>query len=486
MRKLFPEGKGLRSALKNDAEVVQLLSDWVARLPVDHSLRWRLDSTLGLLTQRLSWYAKGEEKLHRVLPLKQQLFRLKSVVENRDLSFQVPERRQTVLFITERSHLKQMMPLLAIETFKLKAIFLTTRPKIYRELVAEGIASSFIPPIYSAKKHKAVKTLVREFADDKDCQELMMRAIHDAFQEFAAIENALAKMVRSNKILSIGVGNGLTHEGRFVVQWAKEQSIPTWSVQHGAIGPNPLYRLLSMNKFFAYGQRDARQLAAFGVQSQQIEVTGAVHLQQDMEVDSGHLSRRNAALQIGEGTAWVLVAWSGYGHMTSKAHYEEQLTAVVNWARQHKDVKVVFKLHRKEKQEDYTAILNANDTNISMVAFNDPNHPKNIFYWLYGSGLLITGNSTVAKEAMLAKVPVISLDLRGEYTETDFLRENASAVVSKPSDLAETITSLLPGGEWRAARISKQNDFIGDAYDSRPGVIDRVFTAIGELERQER
>src|SRR5690606_15909963 len=71
--------------------------------------------------------------------------------------------------------------------------------------------------------------------------------------------------------------------------------------------------------------------------------------------------------------------------------------------------------------------------------------PSSIFDWLQGIRLLLTGASTVAVEAMLMRVPVITMDFLSELRNVPFIDHGATYHVRTFAELGATMTIFLRG-----------------------------------------
>jgi len=258
------------------------------------------------------------------------------------------------------------------------------------------------------------------------------------------VETILAteSMVEELAPRAIVVGNDLTLEGRAAALTARRLGTPTLALMHGTVTSDPLQRHHVVDRFLVYGDRSRAELVASGVTADGIAVTGNPQLASRPKPSPETDPRVLQFGQIEAGAPWVLVASSGPGHRTSSSHHEQFIRALQTVAEELPEIRFVVKLHRKDRRENYPA-----DPPFAIVEHGQEGAPRGIFSWLRGPSALITGASTVAIEAMLMTVPVITVDLAGELADVDFISAGATHHANGHREILQHLAGILASSE---------------------------------------
>jgi hypothetical protein len=141
----------------------------------------------------------------------------------------------------------------------------------------------------------------------------------------------------------------------------------------------------------------------------------------------------------------VLLAASGVGINTSLEHHMLLLDAVARLSKQFPQVRFISKLHRmRDKLEYYVQVgQRVPGSRLEPIEFNTLGISNDIYDWLQGCSLVITGASSVANEALLMDVPVVSVDLMGEFLNVNFIQEGATYHATSESELQNIVRTLL-------------------------------------------
>ncbi|HAA19574.1 MAG TPA: hypothetical protein DCR93_04305 [Cytophagales bacterium] len=473
----------LRDTLKDQGQALELLEEWKASASQDGYV---IELARGLLLQRMVWFGRGEEKQNATPAWRRVLFRWKMHQESKGLQQAPPFGVRHFLLATELSHLKQWEPVVKTSSDADCFCVLTTRSKVYRQAVQAGLQVRFIPRT-GKMGNFSISTLTAGLPQPGRFRQWMAQTLMDALKDWSSLSSYLDKHLASLSGITVGVGNNLTHEGRYTTHWAKGKRFSTWSIQHGAIGPNPLYSHLSVNRFFAFSRQDLRQLQLLQVAEERIKLTGAPYRDSEGAQIISHTAR-NGKLDMAEREKYVLVAWSGYGHMTSRAHYFQQMEALFGAIAALPNNTFILKLHRKEKPADYQSYLNPTPPNVRLVPYEDDRFPRDIFFWLEGASALITGNSSVAKEAMDVGVPVISLDIADEYSETDYLKAEVVPVAEGKEEMVAKLKVWQEDPFVLAVQLENQKEFLGEkapeGKEAAQAILEQLEEMLGSPEEK--
>ena len=108
------------------------------------------------------------------------------------------------------------------------------------------------------------------------------------------------------------------------------------------------------------------------------------------------------------------------------------------------EVPIVIKLHRKDRLHYYQeGLRDCGSSNLYVVSHDAYGFPQSIFEWLQGCRIVLTGASTVALEAMVMDVPVITMDFCNEIHDVDFIDAGATIHVRTEEALEEAVREIM-------------------------------------------
>lgn len=266
------------------------------------------------------------------------------------------------------------------------------------------------------------------------------------------------------------VGNDITFEGRGACRVAAAQGVPTAVFMHGSLTGDPLQSQHCADRVLVFGNIHRQELVDQGLPHEQIVVCGAPSLDK-RPVQTGKVHARLAArLDLHDGEPWILVATSGPGNRISHAHHEHVIASLMRLSAALPEVPIVIKLHRKDKLEYYWEGLKDCPSNkIRVVPHDAYGFPREIFEWLQGCSMVLTGASTVALEAMLMDVPVITMDFRNEVYDVDFIKAGATVHVQSTEELESAVRRLLPPNRMPVDLRRNVQSHLEDAYYALDG-----------------
>lgn len=397
------------------------------------------------------------QKPNRSIPNKsrQKAYKVKNYLLNKlaqtikNKKQQIPNQIDFLFFITEPTHFNQLVPVAKHIHLQGRYIFLTPKRKLYNKLIAKNLRcilfdiEGLFPSQEGKKNYKFFQSLWEEELDpEKDKWlitffETQFFNIHRAYQ-------LIQKFIAQHQPRYLFLGNDFDPVSRAVGIAAKHRKIPVGMIQHGLIGKDPINKYHLADQFFVYGGAFEEVLISDGYPKNKIIISGAPYLD---------LLKPNNTVQIHpdivrkfdlKGPQYILIAISGPGHRTSHDHYQKILETLVQWLIHNPRIQYVIKLHRKEKKEDYLNMAaSLGLKSINLASIEDSDLPGSIFEWFNGCQVLITGTSTVAIEAMLRDIPVISLDVMQEYRGIGFIEERACDYVNSLEELQLAVDNFL-------------------------------------------
>ena len=306
-----------------------------------------------------------------------------------------------------------------------------------------------------------------------DALEQAVRSTITQFLPRAAETIATAKAaIDSLRPKALVVGNDLTIEGRAACRVAARREVPTAVFMHGSIAAEPLQALHCADRMLVYGPIHQEQLIGQGLAPEQVAVCGATHLDRVPRQSGATHPLLCQKLGLAAGKPWVLVATSGPGHSISHAHHERVIDAVCRLAAALGDVPIVVKLHRKDRLEYYhPRVERSGAKNLHVVADASvaAGYPATIFDWLQGCSVVLTGASTVALEAMVMDVPVITMDFADEIRGVDFIDAGATTHVRTGDELVAAVRAVLQRPGHEDALVERVRLYLARAFHALDG-----------------
>jgi hypothetical protein len=116
----------------------------------------------------------------------------------------------------------------------------------------------------------------------------------------------------------------------------------------------------------------------------------------------------------------------------------------------------------------YAQTLNERRGRLHVVPYGAAGFPGDIFDWLQGCAALLTGASTVAVEAMLMDVPVVTMDYASEIESADFIQFGATVHVRSGEALIAAVRNILARGAPGETRL-RAEAFLRQAFHALDG-----------------
>ena len=207
-----------------------------------------------------------------------------------------------------------------------------------------------------------------------------------------------------------------------------------------------------------------------GIDESRVVICGAPYLD-SLPRQTGRVHPDLARLlEIGPGQPYVLVATSGPGHRVSHHGHTLVIEQLIRLSNQFSEAVFAVKLHRKDQPDFYRQVANRlGPHRLRIVPFGAREYPEDIFDWLQGCRVLLTGASTVATEAMLMDVPVITMDFCDEIHGIDFIDAGATMHVTSGERLDERFRAVLDREQPVEQLKAKVAEYLRDSFFALDG-----------------
>jgi len=308
-------------------------------------------------------------------------------------------------------------------------------------------------------------------------QQIIMAQLRRCLQQqlapaYEAIAFAQA-MLQTAEPSVLVVGNDITIEGRAGVLTARKQGIQTATLMHGTVAGHAHHRVHLVDCMLTFGTADRAFFLSMGMLPERVQVCGAPYLDERPR-QTGKLHpdvRRFLGSRAGD--PCVLVATSGPGFSISHAHHIQTIEHVMRLSALLPEVTFIAKLHPKDRLSYYQqAKAQVPDSRLRMVPHGTRGVPTDIFDWLQGCNIVLTGASTVAREALLMDVPVVTMDFANEVHGIDFIDAEATLHVTSPEALEASVRSLVADGPPKEMKARVLN-FLENSFHKLDGQASR-------------
>jgi DNA-binding transcriptional regulator YdaS (Cro superfamily) len=337
------------------------------------------------------------------------------------------ERMVNVVFLfpIEPTHVNQMVPIVeSLASEGIPSIVVTTRVPIYKSLRAKGIRAYILSGRTTSARSDVFLAEEEIYSRIDGTQDQPVRQLLSRYYpDLLGLTNEMVDLLERTSPSYILVGNDLTWEGRLLARLARRRNCRTGMIQHGLLGHEIVNKYHIVDDFFVYGPAFKAILEQDGLAGVNVVVTGAPYLDNQAHQGADH-PHPDIKKQLQLKGRFVLVALSGVGHRTSVENYRLTLEWIDRLIRSHSELEFVIKLHRKERIDAYS-LFSSDQKRRIIDRRRGKRLPQSIFDWLKGCSCVITGTSTVAYEAMLCGVPVISVDPLNQFKGVDFIDQRA-------------------------------------------------------------
>jgi len=395
-----------------------------------------------------------------------------------------PGRVSVVFWPREPTHVQVQHPVgIACQDMKIESGFLVCQPAILDRLQRLGIPATYTRSVWEPELRRARRDgrrSARLLAADpgialpafpltrgarEGVEVLRRRAVrllplvHEAIATADALTDSMSPKV-------LVVGNDLTLEGRAACLRAQIRGVRTVCLMHGSVcGDDGRQAHHLSDMVLVFGDNSKRQLLSQAVEPSRIAVCGAPHLDKSLSQTGRFHHDVRTRFSLSE-KPLILVALSGPGHSVSHSHHETIIEHVMRLSTKLHGIRFIAKLHRKDRADYYQHVMRrvVPKSTMDVVPYGVPGLTSDIFDWLQGCSLVLTGASTVAVEAMLMDVPVVTMDFAGELSGIDFIDAGATFHARTPEELEDAVRSVLDASGRVAGVKARARAFLKGEY----------------------
>lgn len=362
------------------------------------------------------------------------------------------KKAKAMVLIIEPTHLKQM---LGMEAYlkEYHPVFLTTK-RNYIQLLKNTfqttrvvyIPSFFINPSWVKPEFISALYNQHQIKTTPEVIAYSAQVANDQINHYRYIKVLLSILEKFHQFKIAFVFNDLTITGRIISVLLQEKKCKTCYIMHGLLSDEFIESLHVADDFFVFGEYTRPILTKRGLTNKQIHTIGTPYLYYHRHHSPKAKLQQQVLNSFTANKSIALVLLSGRGHTTSSKHHDMIIKLLNEIIEENKEqYYFVFKLHKKDYIDFYQPLYNNKNIehNFAIYPFDYFDGKESIFDWLSISDVIITGASTTALEAMYLKIPVITIDLMGEYeTETQYISENGTYHAKHKTELQAHLSTL--------------------------------------------
>jgi hypothetical protein len=408
---------------------------------------------------------------------------------------------EVYLLPTQVSHLSHHLPLAkALRDRGLTAEFVASTGAMVRKIRLKGELCVYLPKVFPLDKSQSETSLqsafeclrqqphvsLPNFPLDIDTTEIIDRIRKRLLSGLPQVHRNHEWVVPFIKRIAghglVVIGNDLNIPGRVTAQLASKHGVSSIYLEHGLASGPVINGSRIVDSILAWGEAGKNQLVKYGGNPDKITVCGAPAMD-DAPVQSREIDPRvRQRLQLSPDRPYVLVGFSAPGQLVSQAHHFQLIRTIAKASAALPHIDFVAKLHRRDKVSYYDTITKQiPGSRIQVVEYAKPGFPVRMLEWLQGAACLVTAASTVGPEAMLMKVPVITLLMDGSM-EADFISSGATLHASTLTELEQNLNKVLSNHSELEGLRERAESFVNNHYFKIDGCSSaRCVEAIGQI-----
>ena len=266
------------------------------------------------------------------------------------------------------------------------------------------------------------------------------------------------------------VGNDRWYVGQAFVQLARQRGIATLGLQDGISTDVPEWAWISADYFAMSGMALYDHLVAHGVSPSRLTITGQPRYD-DLATLATPAARAQARRSLGTTAGEIVVTFA-----TQPGQDFDFISSVIRGILMVPDVHLIVRPHPSGDSVDAGEIARAFPAERYEVRRNDP-----VQDLLFGTDVLVTQHSTVAVEAAILGLPVITVDFAGSAVNVPYAKLGISLEARSADDIARNLQRILDDSAYRARTHQTKSalEYLTGPQDGRAA--ERVAKLIVEL-----
>jgi len=358
-----------------------------------------------------------------------------------------------LFFATEHNHLDQQVPLYTDLVRRGNSVyFLDSISKLSKRIQAITENAVLPKPVKRGLAllvklrvfilyYSIAKDISRDLSISKSACFRILLSFSTIGIQFEHLLSSFFSKVTINK--GVVVGYDIPLIGRMMATIAQKYGYKVTCPMHGTL--SSMYKDFgcAADNLLLFGEQDFQTLQDWNLDVK-LDVTGSAAL--DKVILESIEPVFGSRLKVPNQKKLVLVAGSGPGDSVSLDGHLQFITALMEIAAEYQhDFYFVFKLHIKDNKSYYHKIIKSH-SNVLVVSSEEANTiSTNIFEWLKGVDILITGASTVGLEAQLQGIPCVSFDPKEELGSKFYIAKGDTLYCTKRDQVELLLTKFLKG-----------------------------------------
>jgi len=286
---------------------------------------------------------------------------------------------------------------------------------------------------------------------------------------------------------SIVLRNDLKELEKTVILASRAKNIPTLVVQHGILAEHNGHSVIHADTIAVWGEYGAVWYKRFGNENRKILVTGNPAFDIMFKAQAGHdKDKLLRFLGLAGKRSLVTVISPGQSMFRQTAFVyddvaENIIRGMVKAVATVRDVNLVIKLHPNEDPAVFSGFIDTKDRGfVSMVDKTDLRALISV------SDLVVTMDSTVGLEAVMAGKPLMVINLTGRKDLIPYVERGVATGVYADGDIEPSLRTALYDETARKRMAAARDKFIGDlAYSIDGKAAERISRLIIRLSAED-
>jgi len=288
-------------------------------------------------------------------------------------------------------------------------------------------------------------------------------------------------------IRSLVLRNDLKELEKTVILASRAKNIPTLVVQHGILAEHNGHGVIHADMIAVWGEYASAWYKRFGNENKKIIVTGNPAFDIMLGAQAGYgkdIMLRSLGLAGKRSLVTVISPGQSMFRQTAFVYddvAENMIRGMVKAVATVRDVNLVIKLHPNEDPAVFSGFIDKKDRDfVSMVSKTD------LRALITASDLVVTMDSTVGLEAVIAGKPLMVINLTGREDLIPYVERGVATGVYANGDIESGLRTALYDETARKRMAAARDKFIGDlAYSIDGKAAKRISGLINRLSAED-